>query len=60
MIASPLIAPDLPLKALVWKDNDARVWVSYNSVPYLAKRHNLPGDLTKDIAGIEPLIDNAL
>ena len=60
MLASPLVALDLPLKALVWQDNDGRVWVSYNSVSYLANRHNLPRDLIKNIAGIDALTDSAL
>jgi len=60
MMASPLVALDLPLKALVWEDRDGRVRVSYNSVSYLANRHNLPSDLTKNIAGIDTLIDGAL
>ena len=60
MVASPLIALDLPLKALVWKDNEGRILVSYNSVAYLVRRHNLPGDLTKNIAGIDAIIDSAL
>jgi uncharacterized protein (DUF302 family) len=60
MIASPLSALALPLKALVWKDNDGRVLVSYNSVAYLAKRHNLPAELTKNIAGIDALIVSVL
>jgi len=60
MLASPLVALDLPLKALVWQDNDGRVWVNYNSVSYLANRHNLPRDLIKNIAGIDALTDSAL
>ena len=60
MIASPLVALDLPLKALICKDNEENVWVSYNSVSYLAGRYNLPGDLTKNIAGIDALIEAAL
>jgi uncharacterized protein (DUF302 family) len=60
MVASPLIALDLPLKALIWKDTQGQVWVSYNSVTYLANRYNLPSDLTKNIAGIDPLIEAAL
>ncbi|HKM77202.1 MAG TPA: DUF302 domain-containing protein [Candidatus Bathyarchaeia archaeon] len=60
MIASPLLALDLPLKALVWKDNQGKVMVSYNSVTYLTNRYNLPNDLAKNIAGIDPLIENAL
>jgi uncharacterized protein (DUF302 family) len=60
MVASPLIALDLPLKALIWKDSEGRVLVSYNSTAYLAERHNLPSDLTKNIAGIDAIIDSAL
>jgi len=60
MIASPLLALDLPLKALVWRDNEGRVGVSYNSISYLANRYKLPSDLTKNIAGIDALIDGAL
>ncbi len=60
MIASPLLALDLPLKALVWKDKEGRVSVSYNTTTYLANRYSLPNDLTKNIAGIDTLIENAL
>lgn len=60
MIASPLLALDLPLKALVWQDGDGRVWVSYNSTHYLAERFTIPPNLTKNIAGAEMLIAGAL
>jgi len=60
MIASPLIGLDLPLKALIWKDNEGRVWLSYNSVSYIANRYNLPSNLTKNIAGIDALIEATL
>ena len=60
MVASPLLALDLPLKALAWKDNEGRVWVSYNSVSYLANRYNIPSNLTANIAGIDTVIDIAL
>ncbi len=60
MVASPLLALDLPLKALVWQDSQDQVWVSYNSVAYLAERYSIPDDLVKNIAGIDALIDAAL
>ena len=60
MVASPLLALDLPLKALVWQDGDGRVWVSYNSTQYLAERFTIPPDLPKNIAGVEMLIAGAL
>ena len=59
MVASPLLALDLPLKALVWEDG-GQVRVSYNATPYLAGRYALPSELVKKIAGIDALIDGAL
>lgn len=60
MIASPLIALDLPLKALVWHDAQGQVWVSYISPTWLAQRHGIPSDLAAAIAGMEPLIAAAI
>ena len=60
MIASPLIALDLPLKALVWRDAQGQVWVSYTSPAWLAHRHGIPSELATAIAGVEPLITAAI
>jgi uncharacterized protein (DUF302 family) len=59
MVASPLLALDLPLKVLVWRDRDGRVLVSYNATSYLARRHNVPEDLVGNIAGIDALVESA-
>ena len=59
MLASPSAAIDLPLKILVFEDASGKVWVSYNSPSYLAKRHNLPPDLLQNIAVVEALATNA-
>ncbi len=58
MLASPTVAIDLPLKALVWEDAGGKVWVSYNSAEYLKQRHNIPDDLMKNISGIGPLLQS--
>jgi len=60
MVASPTIAVDLPLKALVWQDAGGKVWVSYNSPEYLQKRHNVPADLVKNISAAGPLLQAAV
>lgn len=60
MVASPTIAIDLPLKALIWEDAEGKVWVSYNSPEYLQKRHNVPADLVKNISAAGPLLESAL
>jgi len=59
MLASPTVAIDLPLKALVWQDAGGKVWLSYNSPQYLQQRHNLPPELVKNIAGPTPLLQGA-
>ena len=37
MVATPLLAIDVPPKALVWEDDQGKVWLSYNSADYLYK-----------------------
>jgi uncharacterized protein (DUF302 family) len=60
MIASPSVAIDLPLKALVWQDDDGKVWLSYNSPDYLKERHAIPESLMQNIAGIGPICSEAV
>jgi len=60
MVASPLLALDLPLKVLVWEDAAGKVRVSYNTPEFLIQRHSLPADLAKNISGVEPLVKAAL
>ena len=60
MIASPSVAIDLPLKALVWQDDDGKVWISYNSPDYLKERHAIPESLMQNIAGIGPICSEAV
>src|SRR6267142_1232566 len=59
MLAAPSIALDLPLKALVWEDDQARVWLSYNDPAYLQQRHHVPEQLLQNIAVAEALADQA-
>jgi len=60
MVAAPLSAIDLPLKALAWEDGEGSIWLSYNAPSYLKQRFLFCDELIKNIAGIEPLIDQAL
>jgi uncharacterized protein (DUF302 family) len=60
MLASPSIAIDLPLKALVSQDEQGKVWVTYNSPEYLRARHHLPQELMKNISVIGPLVAKAV
>lgn len=52
---------DLPLKALVWEDASAQVWLSYNDPAYLAKRHEASScpvveNLSKALSGISSAV----
>jgi len=59
MRAAPSVALDLPLKVLVWQDEQEKVWLSYNSPAYLGQRHGLPPELLPKIAVIGNLVSNA-
>jgi len=59
MLAAPSSAIDLPLKLLVWEDDQGKVWVSYNSPEYLQRRHGLPQELVANIAVVEGLAARA-
>ena len=56
MVARPLVALDLPLRALVWSDALGRVWVSYNAPGYYLHRYGLPDGLERNVAAIEALV----
>jgi uncharacterized protein (DUF302 family) len=60
MFASPTLAIDLPLKALVWEDASGKVWLSYNTPDYLKQRHNIPDELVKNIGGVGTLLQKAV
>ena len=60
MVASPLLALDLPLKILIWQSDDHQVWVSTTSAAYLQARYTLPEELIGNIAGAEALIKQTL
>jgi len=60
MVASPLLALDLPLKILVWQSSDGRVWVSYTDASYIATRYAIPQELVGNLAGINGLVESVL
>ena len=37
------VAIDLPQKALIWRDENGQVWLTYNDPQYLAGRHGIDG-----------------
>jgi uncharacterized protein (DUF302 family) len=53
MQASPLAALDLPLKVLVWADDEGTVWMSYLEGQWLANRHGVAADLARPLSAVE-------
>lgn len=56
MAASPLAALDLPLKVLIWAENN-HTNVTYTPPAELARRYGLSAGLTTKLAGIDALTD---
>lgn len=59
MVADPLSGLDLPLKVLIWQDNNNKVWLTYNDFNYLAERCILPAAQVQALSGIEKIIRDA-
>ncbi|MFK2875830.1 DUF302 domain-containing protein [Rhodanobacter hydrolyticus] len=57
--ASPSVGLDLPLKALVWQDEQDAVWIAYNDAAYVLQRHGLSSSLAANIAGAAALLAQA-
>ena len=43
------MAIDLPLKALVWQDDNGKTWLGYNDPAWLSRRHGLVDDGSLDV-----------
>jgi uncharacterized protein (DUF302 family) len=41
MRARQTIGIDLPVKALAWRDEEGRVWLTYEDLEWLARRHGI-------------------
>jgi uncharacterized protein (DUF302 family) len=60
MQATPTVAIDLPLKALVWQDGDGKVWLTYNDPAYLQRRHGFPEQLVGNLSAVNGLLAKAV
>lgn len=60
MVAAPLLALELPLRALVRADQDGRTWVSYQDPAALARRFDVPEALMAPLGGVGRLVAGAL
>jgi uncharacterized protein (DUF302 family) len=60
MLANPLSAIDLPLKALAWQDTAGKVWLTWNDPQYLKSRYNLSDQILAPLVTATSLIAQAL
>ncbi len=52
MQAAQTMGIDLPLKALAWEDAEGKVWLTVNDVAWLARRHELGGEVEATVAAL--------
>ena len=53
MQAAPQVAMELPLKILVWADDDGDVWITYITGEFLAKRYGIRTELVSPLSAPE-------
>jgi uncharacterized protein (DUF302 family) len=52
MQAAPTVGIDLPLKALVWQDDQGKTWLAYNEPQWLAARHGIDAAVAQTLAAM--------
>jgi len=57
MQTTQTIGIDLPLKALIWQDAEARTWLAYNDPHWLAQRHGLVSTGDAVVAAMSDALD---
>jgi uncharacterized protein (DUF302 family) len=58
MQSNQTIGIDLPLKVLGWQDADGKVWLTYNDVSWLARRHHLGPSTDANVTALATLQGN--
>lgn len=58
MEATQTIGIDLPLKVLVWRDENGATWLSYNDPAWLAERHGILPELAETLRQMSAALVN--
>ena len=58
MQAAQTTGIDLPLKILIWQDEQGVTWLSYNDPGWLARRHGLVPDAPSPVNAMTSLLDD--
>jgi uncharacterized protein (DUF302 family) len=56
MALAQTVGIDLPLKALVWQDEQGQVWLAYNDPAWIAQRHGIT-EPTQVLQGIKAALE---
>jgi uncharacterized protein (DUF302 family) len=59
MVESPPVGLDLPLKALVWEDANAKTWITYNDPEHIVLRHGMSPAFVANLAAPVPILEQA-
>ena len=51
------IGIDMPLRVLVYLDNDGNTWIAYYSPAWLAERHGLPAQMTPSVSALTTMLE---
>jgi uncharacterized protein (DUF302 family) len=60
MVARPTVAIDLPLKALLWQDEQGVTWLTYHTPAMLVRRHDLDPTLASTLEPVGALLERSL
>jgi uncharacterized protein (DUF302 family) len=57
MVADPLVALELPLKLVVWQDDEGHVWLTYQDAAFVVERYQLPASLEPPLSAVAGLVE---
>jgi uncharacterized protein (DUF302 family) len=55
--ADQQIGIDLPLRVLVYLDNDGNAWIAYYSPSWLAQQHGFPAQMTPSVSALTTMLE---
>ena len=58
MVASPLLALDLPMKVLVWADDAGATWMTYADPAWLGERYGLSPEMARPLGAVARITES--
>jgi uncharacterized protein (DUF302 family) len=60
MASKPVVAIDLPLKAIAWEDESGARWLTYNTPALLVARHGIAPEMAAKLSPAGELLEKAV